>query len=307
MIVLGIDIGGSGIKGAPVDLQTGELTADRHRIPTPQPATPDAVAATVAEIARHFGWSGPIGCTLPARVQGGVAQTASNIDEAWIGTDASALIREATGCPTVVLNDADAAGVAEMAYGAGKATGHDETGVALMLTFGTGIGSALFTDGALVPNTELGHIEFAGTTAEEYGSDRTRKQEDLSWGDWAKRVQELLGHYEFLFGPDLLIIGGGVSKKSKRGDYFDRLRTDAKLVPAALENEAGIVGAAYQARTLAAKIEERDGAEAGPSEEARKKSEKKRKEKKKSKKGKKKSGKKSKSKKSKKKGGKKQK
>jgi polyphosphate glucokinase len=269
VIVLGIDIGGSGIKGAPVDLTTGQLTADRYRIPTPTPATPEAVANTVAAIAQHFKWSGPIGCTLPARVQNGFAQTASNIDEAWIGTNANAVITKATGCPTIVLNDADAAGVAEMAFGAARDSGHDEQGVALMLTFGTGIGSALFVGGTLVPNTELGHIKFADDTAEEYASDRIRKAEDLSWEAWGERVQELLEHYEFLFGPDLIIIGGGVSKESKRGNYFSHLSTDARLVPAALENEAGIVGAAYHARTLTPASDDREDdadefAESGP-------------------------------------------
>lgn len=244
MSVLGIDVGGSGIKGAPIDLSTGQLVSDRFRIPTPQPATPEGVARVVAEIMDHFGEvDGPLGITFPARVKNGVTLTASNVDNAWIGTDAAALFAEQTGRPVTVLNDADAAGVAEMRYGAGR----DRDGLVLLLTFGTGIGSALFYNGELVPNTELGHLELKGTKAEWYASDRVRKEEDLSWTAWAERVQEYLDHVEHLFGPDLIIIGGGVSKPKKTKKYLDTLSTTAPLVPARLRNEAGIVGAALMA------------------------------------------------------------
>jgi polyphosphate glucokinase len=207
MTILGIDIGGSGIKGAPVDTATGALQAERQRIVTPQPATPEAVAQTVAELTRAFNWTGPVGCTFPAIVKKGVAYSAANVDPAWINTDAQALFAEATGCPVLVLNDADAAGLAEMQFGAG--TGH--TGVVMLLTLGTGIGSALFVRGILVPNTELGHLEIRGKEAEDRASDRVREQKGWDWPEWSKRLNEYLNHVERLFSPDLFIIGGGVS------------------------------------------------------------------------------------------------
>lgn len=249
MQLLGIDIGGSGIKGALVDLDTGALAAERHRVPTPTPSTPEAVADAVAAMARHFDWHGPIGCAFPARIKHGVAQTASNIDKSWIGTNAAALFSARTGCPVLLLNDADAAGVAEMTYGAGRG----REGVVLLLTFGTGIGSALFVDHVLVPNTEFGHFYLRGmdVVAEHYASDRARKAHDLGWKAWAARVQQYLEHIEFLVGPDLIIIGGSVSKPKKRDKYFQHLKTEADLVTAELENEAGIIGAAYAARNLA--------------------------------------------------------
>ncbi|GIV61194.1 MAG: polyphosphate glucokinase [Rhodothermaceae bacterium] len=246
MEILGIDIGGSGVKGAPVDIENGKLLAERHRIKTPKPATPQAIAGVVAKIARHFAWTGPIGCALPARVKHGVALTAANIDKGWIGTNAARLIDEATGCPTFVLNDADAAGVAEMAFGAGRGR-HDYV---LVLTVGTGIGSALFIHQTLVPNTELGHLELDGHDAESRASDAARKREDLSWHAWARRFQRYLSHVEFLLAPDLIIIGGGVSRPKKWAKFGDRLQTQAELMPALLQNEAGIIGAAYSARVL---------------------------------------------------------
>lgn len=245
MNVLGIDIGGSGIKGSPVDVNTGEQTAERFRVDTPQPATPDAVAGGVAEVARYFDWHGPIGCTFPAVVQHGVVQTAANVDDSWIGVDAVTLFERTTGCPVRVLNDADAAGLAEMTLGAGK---HCD-GVVMMLTFGTGIGSAIFVEGHLLPNTELGHLEIRGKDAEHRAAARIRKEEGLSWKQWAKRVDEYLDHLEFLFSPDLFIIGGGVSKRSHK--FFPYLSTRAEVVPAQLLNEAGIIGAAMAARDLA--------------------------------------------------------
>ncbi|WP_428261344.1 polyphosphate--glucose phosphotransferase [Haliangium sp.] len=245
MEILGIDIGGSGIKGAPVDLNTGELTAERHRIPTPHPATPEAVAEVVGAVAAHFSWSGPIGCGVPAAVQHGIARTAANIDKAWIGADVARLFTAASGCPTTVLNDADAAGLAEMNFGAGR--GRD--GVVIVITVGTGLGTAIFTDGVLVPNTELGHIEIDGRAAERRASDAARRRKDLSWKKWAKRFERYLQTLERLFWPDLVIIGGGASKKSDK--FLPRIDIGAEVVPAQLLNQAGIVGAALAARPRA--------------------------------------------------------
>lgn len=237
----GVDIGGTGIKGAPVDVAGGTLTADRHRIPTPHPATPDAVAAVVAEVVAAFGWDGPVGCTFPAVIKNGVARTAANVDQAWLGTDVSALLEGACGQSVTVLNDADAAGIAEMTHGAGQ---HRE-GTVAVVTLGTGIGSALFVDGHLVPNTELGHLELHGEVAETRASSRVRTDEDLSWKKWAERVNDYLQTLERLVWPDLVIIGGGVSKKSDK--FLPHLHLDAEVVPAALHNDAGIVGAAMAA------------------------------------------------------------
>ncbi|MFI6322029.1 polyphosphate--glucose phosphotransferase [Nonomuraea sp. NPDC050556] len=233
MDVLGIDIGGSGIKGAPVDTETGELTQERLRIPTPHPAKPAAVAEVVAEIVDHFAWTGPVGVTFPGVVVDGVVRSAANVHESWIGVDASKLFGDAT-----VLNDADAAGIAEMTFGAGRG----RRGTVLMLTFGTGIGSALFIDGTLVPNTELGHLELDGKDAEHRASDKAREDHDLSWGKWAERVEEYLRHVDMLFSPSLIIIGGGVSKKSDK--FLPHISVDTEVVPAKLQNEAGIIGAA---------------------------------------------------------------
>ncbi|MEL6675658.1 MAG: ROK family protein [Bacteroidota bacterium] len=245
MKVLGIDVGGSGIKGNIVDLSTGELLDERHRIPTPQPATPKAVAKTVAQLAKHFNWKGPIGCGFPAAMQHGVAQTASNIDKKWIGVSAEKLFAHATGCPVTVINDADAAGLAEVAFGGGKG----KKGLVLLLTLGTGIGSALILDGKLVPNTELGHLKFKGGIAEHYCADSIRKKEDLSWSKWGGRVDEYLHHLKRLFYPDAFIIGGGVSKKWDK--FSEHLTVDVPLFPAELLNHAGIIGAAMGAKALA--------------------------------------------------------
>jgi polyphosphate glucokinase len=244
MQILGIDIGGSGIKGAPVDIDTGKLTADRYRIPTPQPAKPDVVAEVVAEIAQHFNWNGPIGCTFPAVVKKGITLSAANVDNGWIGTNAQSLFRKKTNCPVLVLNDADAAGIAEMQFGAGKG----KSGVVIMLTLGTGIGSAVFLDGVLLPNTEFGHMEVRGKDAEQRASDRVRVENELSWEKWAKRVNEVLERLEVLFTPDLFIIGGGVSKEYDK--FLPLLKNSTKVVRAKLLNEAGIVGAALAARSL---------------------------------------------------------
>jgi polyphosphate glucokinase len=237
--VLGIDIGGTGIKAAPVDTATGQLTAPRQKLATPQPATPDAVAKIVGQLVQDFKWTGPVGITFPGVVVGGVIHTAANMDPSWIGVDALKLFGSETKLAVTVLNDADAAGVAEMRFGAGKGV----QGTVLLLTLGTGIGSALFIDGLLVPNSEFGHIEIRGKDAEKRASEHAREEHDLSWGDWAGRVDEYLEQMEALLSPGLIIIGGGVSRKSDKFlPYLTRLR--AKVVPAALHNDAGIVGAA---------------------------------------------------------------
>jgi polyphosphate glucokinase len=240
-IHLGVDIGGSGIKGAPVDIDTAEFTAERFRLETPQPATPPAVAEVFAEVVGQFDPQGIVGCTFPGIVQQGVVRTAVNMDKGWVDTDAAALFSEAIDRPVVVLNDADAAGLAEARFGA--AAGRD--GVVLMLTFGTGIGSALLNDGELVPNTELGHLELDSVDAESRASAAVREDGELSWEEWGERVDRYLQYVEFLFTPDLFVIGGGVSKKFDR--YAEFLNTRAEIVPAQLQNRAGIVGAALVA------------------------------------------------------------
>jgi polyphosphate glucokinase len=239
---LGVDIGGSGIKGALVDVRTGEFVAERFRLPTPPQALPSDVAQVVADIVGHFGWQGATGSTFPAIIKHGVAHTAANIDPSWIGIDVQALLAQQAGVPFVVLNDADAAGIAEMRLGAGK----DQPGVVIVLTLGTGIGSALFVDGVLVPNTELGHLEIQGKVAEHRSSDRVRKEKDLEWDEWAERLNDYLAHVERLFSPDLFILSGGVSKKHAK--YLHLLETQARIVPAHLLNNAGIVGAAMAAK-----------------------------------------------------------
>ena len=239
--LLGIDIGGTGIKAAPVDVKTGELLAPRERILTPHPATPDAVVKVVAELFQHFDWTGPAGATFPAVIKDGVARTAANVDQSWIGTDAASLFTKATGAPVTVLNDADAAGIAEMEFGVGR--GH--RGVVLMLTLGTGIGSALFNDGSLVPNTELGHLEVRGKEAEKRASEIVREREGLTWDKYAKRLSEYFEVLEALFSPDLFVIGGGVSKKAEK--FLPMIEIRTAIEPAQLQNEAGIVGAAVAA------------------------------------------------------------
>jgi len=240
--VLGIDIGGTGIKAAPVDLSTGTLLADRVKIDTPRPALPAAVAAVVRELAVGFAWTGRVGITFPGVVTDGVTRTAANVDKSWIDFDARDLFEKATGLDVTVINDADAAGLAEMKFGAGVG----QKGTVLMLTLGTGIGSALFTDGCMVPNTEFGHIEIRGGEAEKRAAESVREEQELSWGKWGGRVDEYLEHMEMLLSPQLIIIGGGVSRKA---DKFVPLLTGlrAPVVPAAMHNDAGIVGAAMAA------------------------------------------------------------
>ncbi|WP_327338820.1 ROK family protein [Streptomyces sp. NBC_01259] len=242
MEIFGVDIGGSGIKGAPVDLDRGDLARERHKVLTPHPATPDDVAGCVAEVVGHFDWSGPVGITFPGVVTGGVTRSAANVDKGWIDLDARTLLSEKLGLPVTVLNDADAAGIAEMTFGAGRG----RKGTVIVLTLGTGIGSALFIDGRLVPNTELGHLELNGHDAEKHASTKAKEDEDLSWHHWAHRVQKYLVHVEMLFSPELFIIGGGVSRKADKFlPLIEHVR--AEMVPAELQNNAGIVGAAMAA------------------------------------------------------------
>jgi polyphosphate glucokinase len=239
MHVLGIDIGGTGIKAAPVDVATGQLTEERKKIDTPHPATPAAVTDVVRELAGSFGWNGATGVTFPGVVTKGVVRTAANVDKSWIGTDAADLFGKALGTEVIVLNDADAAGVAEMTFGAGVGV----PGTVLMLTFGTGIGSALFVDGKLVPNTEFGHIEINGKDAEKRASERAKELHDLSWSKWAGRVDEYMQQMEALLSPALIIVGGGISKEAEKWvPLLTGVR--AKIVAATLQNDAGIVGAA---------------------------------------------------------------
>ena len=226
--ILGIDIGGSGVKGAPVDVANGTLLAERFRIETPQPATPDAVAAAVAEVTAHFDWHAPVGATMPGVVKSGTLLTAANIDMSWVGTNAAQVFTRASGCPVTVLNDADAAGIAEMRFGAGKG----RSGVVVMVTLGTGIGCAVFNNGVLLPNTELGHIEIHGKDAETRASARVREEKDLSFKMWGKRVDEYLDRIDALLWPDLIIIGGGVSKKADK--FFPYLTTRAEVVAGAV-------------------------------------------------------------------------
>lgn len=244
MQVLGIDIGGSGIKGAPVDTETGSLVEQRHRIPTPDPAKPAAVAEVVGQIAKHFNWHGPVGAGFPAVIHDGVAMTAANIHEDWINSKATDLFAKETGCPVVVINDADAAGIAEMTFGAGRGC----MGTVLIITLGTGIGTAIFTNGCLLPNTEFGHLKIRGKDAEHRASDAVRKERDYSWKKWTKRVNEYLAEMEALIWPDLIIVSGGAVKEHEK--FFPLLETKAKIVPAQFLNEAGIVGAALAGREL---------------------------------------------------------
>ena len=238
----GIDVGGSGIKGARVDLTAGAFAADRVRIPTPQPATPEAVCDVIAQVLEQADApEGPFGLTLPAVVVDGVVRTAANIDRRWIGTDVVALLEERTGRRPVAVNDADAAGLAEVRFGAAR----DVAGTVLVLTLGTGIGSALVVDGRLVRNTELGHLELDGFDAETRASDAARDREDLSWAQWAQRVERYLLHVDALLWPDLVVLGGGVSKKAQH--WLPLLDVRPPLKPAELRNDAGIIGAALLA------------------------------------------------------------
>lgn len=240
----GIDIGGSGMKAAIVDLATGELASDRFRISTPQPATPDAMASVLCELVEHHDWSGSLGVAFPAVVRRGVVESAANIDASWMNVDADALFSKSSGLDVHMLNDADAAGIAEMKFGVGAG----REGVVLMLTFGTGIGSGLFVDGHLVPNTELGHLELDGEDAELKASAKARERDEIGWQEWSERVEHYLRHVEALFSPDLIIVGGGASKKPNK--WMPHINIDTEILPAAMANNSGIVGAALAANQV---------------------------------------------------------
>jgi len=239
----GVDVGGTGIKGAPVDVARGGLASDRVRVLTPSPATPDLVAGAVTEVVTRFDGVGfgPTGITMPAVVRRGVVETAANIDAGWIGTDAATLFADALRRPVTVINDADAAGIAEMRFGAGSGV----TGSVVVVTLGTGIGSAMFVDGTLVPNTELGHLPLEGGDAEDWAAESVRERDDLSWKHWAHRLQKYFELLESLVWPELFIVGGGVSKKADK--FLPRIDVRTPIVAAQLRNEAGIVGAALDA------------------------------------------------------------
>jgi polyphosphate glucokinase len=236
---IGIDFGGSGIKAAPVDLHAGEFAADRERIPTPEHSTPEAVAEVMVELVKRFpDDTGPVGVTIPGVVRAGVVHSAANIDKGWIGTDADALLTERLGRDVHVVNDADAAGVAELRYGAAKG----RSGLVILTTLGTGIGSALLYDGVLVPNSELGHLEIDGHVAETRAASSVMTNEDLSWEEWAGRLTTYYRTLEKLFSPDLLVVGGGVSRDASK--FLHLIDISTEIIPATLRNRAGIIGAA---------------------------------------------------------------
>ncbi len=243
MEVLGIDIGGTGTKGGIVNIKTGEMVTERFRLDTPQPSTPTAVIETAAQVVEHFNYKGVVGCGFPAIIKDGIAMSAANIDKAWIGTNAAKLLSKATGCEMHVCNDADLAGMAEMSYGAGKG----EKGSVIMITVGTGLGSAFFVDGVLVPNTEFGHFYLKGMKqiVEKYAAASVKKREGISWDEWAERFNQYITMLERLFSPDLLIIGGGFSKKFEKFKHL--LIDDIRIKPAEMLNNAGIIGAAKHA------------------------------------------------------------
>ena len=244
MITLGIDIGGSGIKGAPVDTVQGVLAAERERIVTPQPSTPESVAAVIRQLAEKFsGTEGPVGITFPGVVKRGRTMTAANVDPAWVNFEAATFFTAKLGRPSWVLNDADAAGVAEMRFGAGRGI----KGVVILLTLGTGIGSAVFLDGKLLPNSEFGHMEVRGKEAEARASERVRDEKNLGWPEWGARVGEVVARMDALFNPDLFIIGGGVSRKAEKFLPAVQSLVKVPIVPALLQNQAGLIGAAIVA------------------------------------------------------------
>jgi len=249
MKILGIDIGGSGIKGCPVDLKKGEFAGERLRIETPQPATPDALIETIDALIDHFNWKGPVGCGYPGVIHRNTIFTAANLDPSLIGFDLGKAIAENTGAPVRILNDADAAGLAEMRFGGGRSF----QGVALMVTVGTGLGTAMFVDGHLVPNLELGHLKLKHkkhyVDAEEIASDSARRQEDMSWEAWAKHFSKYLKHVHSLLRPEMFLIGGGIAKKHDK--FMPYLKSPCEIRTAMLENAAGIIGAALAAEPLA--------------------------------------------------------
>jgi len=240
----GIDVGGSGVKGGIVDLNTGQLVGDRYKLPTPQPATPKAVAKTIAAVVKEFGWTEPLGVTYPGVVTNGVVRTAANVDESWIGTKASEVFAAALdGQAVTVLNDADAAGLAEERFGAGK----ENSGVIVLLTFGTGIGSAVIHNGVLLPNTEFGHLEVGGMEAEHRAASSVKENKGWSYKRWAPEVTKVLVAVENAIWPDLFIVGGGISRKADK--WVPLLKNRTPVVAATLQNTAGIVGAAMAAES----------------------------------------------------------
>lgn len=240
--ILGVDVGASGIKGAIVDLRTGELLSERRRLETPRPANPKSMADTFGELVKTFDWQGPVGCGFPAIVKDGIALSAANIDKSWVNTNIAKVFSKASGCEVKVCNDADAAGVAEVTFGVGKG----KKGVIILITIGSGLGTALFTDGRLVPNTEFGHVYLNNMIAEHYASNTTRQKYELSWKKWGKRFNEYLAHIERLLSPNMIILGGGTSK---RYEFFEKyIKVDCPVIPAKLLNNAGIVGAAAYAQ-----------------------------------------------------------
>lgn len=236
---LGLDIGGSGIKAAPVDTETGELTGERFRLKTPQPPTPEDMVETAAKVIQHFDWKGPVGCGFPAVVSHGIVRTANNIDESWIGKNAAEMISKASGCPVVVGNDADVAALAEIQFGAGKGV----QGLLMVITLGTGIGSGMVYNGKLIPNSELGMMRLEnGMISEEFASEAAKKKDGIKSAEWGERLDLFLKTVESLFYPDLIILGGGGSKKYEK--FENKLTLDTEVLPAKLRNLAGIIGAA---------------------------------------------------------------
>ncbi|WP_456376211.1 polyphosphate--glucose phosphotransferase [Lutibacter sp.] len=243
MEILGIDVGGTGIKGALVAIKTGELTTEKHRIPTPNPATPEAVANTIQELINHFKWKGLVGCGFPTPLQHGKCLSGGNLHKDWKGTQVDALFTSKTGNNFFIVNDADAAGLAEISFGAGK----NVKGVVIMITLGTGIGSGLFLDGKLLPNTEFGHVLYKnGEIFEKYASDSARKRDGLTRKEWGKRLHKYFKHIKLIISPDLIIIGGGASKKLEK--FEGQINVDVPIVSAQAQNEAGIIGAAMAAK-----------------------------------------------------------
>jgi polyphosphate glucokinase len=245
MEIFGIDVGGSGIKGAPVNIKTGELTADRHRIATPKPAKPEAIAKAVKKLLKHFDWTGPVGCGFPTVIVDGKSRTFSNIDPEWVGVQVDEVFHKKTGHDFKIINDADAAGIAEMTFGAGKG----EKGLVMTITIGTGLGTGVFYDGVLVPNFELGRmLHTNGQPIEFFAADSARKKKDLSYKEWGSRFDVFLHHLVRIFSPDLFILGGGASKKLHK--FQDMLTVEVPIKVAEKRNQAGIIGAALNARSL---------------------------------------------------------
>jgi len=242
-LVLGIDIGGSGIKGALVNIETGKLHSERYRLETPKPSTPKKVGEALDEIVDYFSWKGIVGCTFPAIIKNGVALSAANIHRDWMNTDVEKLVKKHTGRKNLVVNDADAAGVAEMMFGAGK----KKKGTVMILTFGTGIGSSVFVDGKLHPNTEMGHIKFKGGISEHFVNGKMIKKKVINWAQWRSRVRQLLNHFDLILNPDLFIIGGGISRDKYVSNWVGKIKIPVPYKPAKFQNNAGIIGAAILA------------------------------------------------------------